>query len=154
MICSKCKTDKPSIEFYASPKEKRCKSCMAEKYKRWVTSEKGHSVRLASSLKFSRSEKGKIVSRRGGKTYRAKPENRDWDKFRDKRNARLKVFHALRSGKIKKKCCKECGSVDTQGHHEDYSKPLEVIWLCPMHHTQIHLKKKKEINNVVFKIPE
>ena len=45
---------------------------------------------------------------------------------------------AMRTGKIKKEKCAICGSKRTQGHHEDYSKPLEVVWLCAYHHSHAH----------------
>ena len=34
--------------------------------------------------------------------------------------------------------CEVCGETKTHGHHPDYSKPLSVIWLCPLHHKQLH----------------
>lgn len=41
---------------------------------------------------------------------------------------------ALRRGKITRKPCQKCGSEKSQMHHHDYSKPLEVEWLCrPCH---------------------
>ena len=39
--------------------------------------------------------------------------------------------------KLVKRPCEMCGA-DAQAHHEDYSKPLEVRWLCPVHHRQRH----------------
>lgn len=37
--------------------------------------------------------------------------------------------------------CEVCKGVDTHGHHSDYSKPLEVNWLCPKHHFAWHVGK-------------
>jgi hypothetical protein len=49
--------------------------------------------------------------------------------------ARKRVYMAVRSGKLKRSPC-YCGEVQVEGHHKDYSKPLEVIWLCKKHHSQ------------------
>lgn len=51
-----------------------------------------------------------------------------------------KVSKAIKKGKIIKLSCKICGSINSQGHHPDYSKPLNVIWLCKIHHAELHRK--------------
>jgi len=48
--------------------------------------------------------------------------------------AREQVRNAVRSGRLKPGPCRVCGAQETQAHHEDYAKPLEVEWLCPLHH--------------------
>lgn len=52
--------------------------------------------------------------------------------------ARNLLQSAVRWGKIKHEPCVKCGEVQSQGHHNDYSKPLEVVWLCKVHHGQAH----------------
>jgi hypothetical protein len=44
----------------------------------------------------------------------------------------------LRRGKIMRRPCERCGSPDAEMHHDDYSKPLEVRWLCRDHHNLLH----------------
>ena len=44
------------------------------------------------------------------------------------------VGHAIRDGYLVRQPCEVCGNPKSQGHHEDYSKPLEVVWLCQTHH--------------------
>lgn len=34
--------------------------------------------------------------------------------------------------------CEVCGSEIVDAHHDDYSKPLDVRWLCPLHHRRLH----------------
>jgi len=55
------------------------------------------------------------------------------------------VAKALLDGSLVKKPCGwqvspdvKCGDSETVGHHPDYDKPLEVIWLCRGHHMRAH----------------
>ena len=52
----------------------------------------------------------------------------------------LRVKRAIKSGKIiKPKCCSICGKeCKTVAHHYDYSKPLDVIFVCQSCHKRIH----------------
>ena len=57
----------------------------------------------------------------------------------EKEKARRAINHALADGKMKKEPCEVCGSTQRiHGHHDDYSKPYEVTWLCPKHHGERH----------------
>lgn len=57
-----------------------------------------------------------------------------------KRDAWNKVYTAIRNGSLKKKPCEICGETGAHAHHEDYRKPLDVKWLCALHHKDIHRK--------------
>lgn len=49
------------------------------------------------------------------------------------------VNNAIRDGKLKKLPCAMCGSQENvQGHHKDYSKALDVVWLCAKCHHRVH----------------
>ena len=61
----------------------------------------------------------------------------------EKYSAHSKVAFALKSGKLMKLPCFVCGAEKTEGHHPDYSSPLDVVWLCPAHHKQAHALVKK-----------
>lgn len=58
----------------------------------------------------------------------------------EKKKAKEMLNDRVNRGKIKRDPCVECGNPKTEGHHEDYSKPLEVIWLCTKHHMERHRK--------------
>jgi hypothetical protein len=52
-----------------------------------------------------------------------------------------KLNYAVFKGEIQRgSCCQICGDVTDaiQGHHYDYNKPLEVIWLCTACHGYLH----------------
>lgn len=57
---------------------------------------------------------------------------------RDKEIARSKFHSALKSGKMVRKPCEVCGDKKTDGHHTDYKKPLQIVWLCRKHHAEAH----------------
>ena len=61
-------------------------------------------------------------------------------KYPHKQDARIKLNNAVRCGKIyRPDCCENCEDLGkVHGHHEDYSKPLEVLWVCSDCHTEIH----------------
>jgi hypothetical protein len=61
----------------------------------------------------------------------------------EKRKAHNAVKNALRYGKIHRHPCCICGN-KAQAHHEDYSKPLDVIWLCLRHHADRHIEIKEQ----------
>ncbi len=52
--------------------------------------------------------------------------------------ARNKVKSAIKDGSLIRQPCEKCQRTPTHAHHDDYSKPLEVRWLCPLHHRWVH----------------
>lgn len=59
----------------------------------------------------------------------------------DKQSARLKLNYAVKVGMIVKPSkCSVCDMphLRINAHHEDYSKPLEVKWLCSGCHAVLH----------------
>ncbi len=54
-----------------------------------------------------------------------------------KQKARNAFLRALERGDIERQTCEQCGE-KAEAHHKDYSKPLEVEWLCFAHHKEIH----------------
>ena len=86
------------------------------------------------------------------KRYRSRPNgkiviNRATRKWylnnKEKRSASDKVQYAVSIGKLIKPdhcevCMKPTPSRILYGHHEDYSKPLIVVWLCRLCHYNKH----------------
>jgi hypothetical protein len=52
--------------------------------------------------------------------------------------AHIALRNGLRRGLLAKQPCSVCGSLEAEAHHPDYSKPLEVEWLCRAHHKEAH----------------
>jgi ribosomal protein S27AE len=61
-------------------------------------------------------------------------------------NAHLKIYarqqsaYAIKTGKLVRQPCEQCGKAKSEAHHDDYSKPLTVRWLCRPHHGAVHRK--------------
>lgn len=79
-------------------------------------------------------EQARVERRRGYEAkYYANPANRQKD------NARCAVADAIRRGKITPPLrCEKCEVGKPEAHHEDYSKPLDVKWLCRQCHKGEH----------------
>ncbi len=79
---------------------------------------------------------------------RLRAERPDWNREKnarwksqnaDKAFCHKEVEAAVRKGLLTKQPCERCGSTDLiHAHHDDYSKPLDVRWLCPIHHRERH----------------
>lgn len=70
----------------------------------------------------------------------------DWAvKNKEKCSAHSKVQRALIKGELYRKPCEVCGAIKVDAHHDDYSKPLEVRWLCKSHHMKLHFKDSKSV---------
>ena len=57
--------------------------------------------------------------------------------------AHLEVAKALYRGEIKRKKCK-CGNEKVIAHHPDYSKPLEIEWMCQSCHMKYHKGRSRQ----------
>ena len=65
--------------------------------------------------------------------------NRAWRAEDNRRTAAHNaVARAIRNGSLLRLPCIRCGADKSLAHHEDYDKPLEVMWLCQACHKQRH----------------
>ena len=55
----------------------------------------------------------------------------------EKKRAHDAVDRAIRRGELVRGPCEVCGQ-RAEAHHDDYSKPLQVRWLCRGHHKAAH----------------
>lgn len=55
-----------------------------------------------------------------------------------KQRARVDVSLAIRGGTLTREPCETCGEAKSEAHHDDYTKPLDVRWLCRRHHRWHH----------------
>ena len=68
-----------------------------------------------------------------------KMDHATWmERGRRQKRALRKVSEKIKLGKMTRGPCIICGLPKTEGHHDDYDKPLEVEWLCMTHHRALH----------------
>jgi hypothetical protein len=69
---------------------------------------------------------------------RSRELKREWaGRNPEKRKAQWAVNNAIRDGRMVRQPCEVCGE-KAQAHHDDYSKPFDVRWLCTTHHGEVH----------------
>jgi hypothetical protein len=70
--------------------------------------------------------------------------NQSRNRYPEKYTARAKLNNAVSRGLIiKPKACSQCfmpGVV--HGHHKNYKKPLDVVWLCHPCHAEVHFNER------------
>lgn len=65
-----------------------------------------------------------------------------------RQQARRLVRTAIEAGVLQRQPCEQCGEPNGHGHHDDYSKPLEIRWLCRIHHAKVHAKASPQESEV------
>ena len=138
-ICKKCQQTKSFDEFYKHSKMADghlsfCKSCVKNRV---------NSEREANPEKHFRRLQEKYFGAKRDRFSKKNDLERQLNPIKYK--ARTMVANAIASGKlIKPKECQTCGNSTRriEGHHEDYSKPLVVLWLCSKCHSDIHKNDK------------
>ena len=55
--------------------------------------------------------------------------------------AHVALASAIRRGIVQRGACEVCGDPKTDGHHPDYDRPADVVWLCRRHHRAEHRKQ-------------
>ena len=146
--CFKCQQTKPVSEFYrhsamADGYLGKCKECTK------LDARQARESRLEYYQAYDR-ERGRTEARKAVNRERARLKRKEQpgcDSHRhqqdrlahpEKYRARYLMSNAIRDGRLKRLPCEKCGDPKSHGHHYDYSKPLDVQWLCGDHHKEIH----------------
>lgn len=158
--CFKCGQIKPLDDFYKHPqmpdgRVNKCKECNKKENK------ENRKAKLEHYRKYDRkraSQPHRVEARR---SYYQKAKKKDnWKeksyiktkKYREnnplKYKARNAVNNAIRDGKLVRKPCEVCGCSNSEAHHDDYSNPFDIKWLCRKHHMELHKKRGDLIRDV------
>ena len=136
--CFKCGDLKLISDFYKHPRMKdghlnKCKDCTR------ADSSRNRWSNIDEKREYDRS-RGSRQGYEYCKAWRAKYPN--------KYKAEQALNNAIRDGKIDKpKQCEVCMTNNkVVAHHDDYSKPLSVRWLCQACHMQWHRDNGEGLN--------
>ena len=163
--CRKCKIDKGLNEFYKSKKYKcgyqaQCIECLRKYSRKYEAKNREERV---EKHRHWRDENRDVINARNRDRWKEDEEFRTkFDKYkgrykewksaysrdykknnREKCNCREQLRYWIAKGVVQRPDnCQNCGKsvFRIEAHHEDYSKPLEVKWLCQKCHLQLHHK--------------
>lgn len=133
--CFKCKRVLAISEFYKHPRMadghlNKCKECTKRDVREW------HASTRPARHAYERRRYQEPERRASVATHAKATRARHPEKYR----ARTAVSNAVRDGRLCRKPCEQCGADKAQAHHHDYSKPLDVEWLCFRCHMAEHGK--------------
>lgn len=151
-------------------KNQKCKACCKARAKKTVHSAEAIANKKAYQAEWQR-KKAPILNAKARKSYKENIEKcREQAKIRQKRymqtekgkathlaaskrwkeenyekySAHQKVKKAIKSGKLIRpdncEVCEKEGKIEA--HHEDYTKPLDVIWMCQYCHLYHHQRSR------------
>lgn len=140
--CKKCDAQKELVEFYKN--DSTCKECRKEMvranraskvdyYREYDRRRFKDDPRVKERIKrYQNTEAGKLSIKNSKIKY--------IEQNPVKRAAHVILGNAVKNGKIVKPAhCSGCGCTGRiHGHHDDYSQPLVVRWLCPPCHKKWH----------------
>ena len=159
MFCELCKKEKDPSCFYKNYAHrcKECKRLYAKKYRE---------THLERIKEYDRNRPNAKERNEKYKIYKAKmrvenpekydrifhsPNKRFRTKYKDKAHAENLLNNAIRDKKIiRPNECSVCHKICIpHGHHFDYTKPLEVIWVCPACHSKIHKELRQKARIII-----
>lgn len=129
--CTQCKAMLPISDFWkdshsSDGHQAVCKECRF--------SHRRGAGRHAE-ISYRHSDKGADSARRSLKTLRSDPR---------KYAAHKHVQIAVANGLLTPQACEVCGTNSkVHAHHDDYARPLDVRWLCPVHHMRHHAEMRR-----------
>ena len=151
--CKKCGETKPLSDFYTNAQLRdghvnTCKQCCNERSKAYHSKPENKERKQIRQRQYRTKPDKKAMELAAERLWRTDPANRAKltekqreyrQRHADRYKAHRLVAYAVKAGRLPKRPCCVCGE-EAEAHHDDYSKPLEVRWLCRVHHVQVHLE--------------
>lgn len=144
--CRECRTSFQPTPYEIRKSDFLCRNCRRKHQQAWRERRRAQGFHASGSDTWDPVKKAAWL-----KKYYARPDvkkriavqlrrYRQDPNLRERHMARWMLNRRVKTGEIQKQPCQECGKVEAQAHHHDYSLPLDVIWLCRDHHRAVHSK--------------
>ncbi len=148
-VCRNCGRELPLSEFYkhsrmADGHLNHCKECVRAR----ISRHREQNVEYFREYDRNRPNKKERMKRSNERQVVTRHTVKGYTKCH---NA---VERAVAKGTLVRpdRCCICDEKVKTEAHHPDYSKPLDVVWLCTVCHKQLHNGKNKQSEAVRMKV--
>lgn len=157
-VCKVCGETKPLDDFPRHPSTTdghliRCKVChniiRRARYK--ANPQRGRNAARKWRLKNPKQYKENQARWRTENRDKVHDYDRQYrEANQEKRQAKQLAFRAVERGDlIRPDSCSECGKECVpHGHHDDYSRPLEVRWLCHACHLGWHRENRMHLRYI------
>lgn len=130
--CTLCNATKPIDAFYKAPtrdgRANQCIDCVKARAR----------IRHANKTEEIRAYDRKRSNLPHRLLQRVRRTQREREQNPERYRARTAVNNAVRDGRLLKMDCAFCGAAKTVAHHHDYTRPLDVTWLCSPCHARFH----------------
>lgn len=145
-ICGTCNIEKEDGDFHKRKASKdglaaRCKECQRQ----YDKARANDPERVKAREEYQKTPQGQAAVRRAKERWALKNKGKvaeSTKRYREKNPNKYRahgiVAYAIKQGNLYPEPCEICGKKKTEAHHDDYSKPLNVRWLCSKHHKQWH----------------
>ena len=150
--CFKCFIEKSIDEFYTHPRMtdghlNKCKSCTKNDSKKRIK-DKSNDLDWIEKELLRHRIKSKLARESGSQSKCLPIHKKEWlERNPLKSKAKNSVNNAIRDGRLSRQPCEICSNPKAQAHHDDYSKPLDVRWLCIPHHNEHHILERQKQRN-------
>lgn len=141
--CLRCNIEKDIEEFYLfaiNNRKYRASECKVCNKLATQLRQKANPKKRDAIMKISKAKKPELYREIRKRADRRYPE---------KAKARSKLREAVRHGRLERQPCLICGILPVDAHHPDYSKPLDVMWLCRRHHQDEHNRLRASLSNSI-----
>ena len=145
-VCARCHELIPLDQFGGRPSSRdglsySCKKCVTSYDQEYYKSNRSKIIKRSVDWQKDNPERYAARLRRWAMENRDKAAQYLRDtraRHPEKDRARRAVNRAVAQGKLARGGCQVCGRARAEAHHEDYGKPLDIVWLCREHHTGLH----------------